>query len=166
MIPATLSSVSSSAANAVSSGIQRIRDGLSFSNVLTQTPAKDASSVATSPHSEIAANDLRTQLETSLKKFRDAILRRFAGAGIDTSVPVQLHSDGLGGVNVAGQHPDRLAIEQLFASDEELTSTFNQLAAQHAQLQSLDAPALDAHPLLDNSPFSLRLSGNEIQIES
>ena len=138
MTPATLSSVTSSAVNAVSSGIQRIREGLSFAHVLSQSPVKETLAAADSPPAASAANDLQKQLQAALGKFRDAVHRRFAGAGIDTSVPVQLQSDGLGGVSTDGRHP----------------------------LQAIASPTLDGHSPQADSHFSVRLSGNEIQIGS
>jgi hypothetical protein len=69
------------------------------------------------------------ELHDELDAFGRRLRARFAAAGIDVSVPIQLKSDGRNGVIVAGSHPQRAEIEQLFAAGSELTSTFHYLEA-------------------------------------
>ena len=64
--------------------------------------------------------------------FRERIRRQLAAAGIQLSQPVELHSDGLGAIAVAEDHPQQSAIEELLAGDYLLQRDFQQLAGDYA----------------------------------
>ncbi len=62
-----------------------------------------------------------------LQAFRNLLLSRMSEAGIDTSLSFHLESDGAGGVQMAGDHPNKENIEQLFEENPDLRIAFNYL---------------------------------------
>lgn len=101
--------------------IDAVKDGLSFLDVLRQDAADGETTEQAAP-----PNADPNQLVALLQE-------HFSRLGIGTSVPVHLKQDGRGGVIVDQDHPDRVLIEGLFNSDEELTDLFNGLAAAIAE---------------------------------
>jgi hypothetical protein len=81
--------------------------------------------------------------QRELDAFGRQLRTRFAAAGIDVSVPVQLKSDGRDGVIVAGSHPQRAAIERLFAADPDLAATFHYLEATFSSEELLREQVTD-----------------------
>ena len=73
-------------------------------------------------------------LQTQLTK---TLASKFEELGIDTSQPITLTSDADGTVKVSGEHPDKAAIEKLFADTPVLTEAFNSLAKNSAKLKSM-----------------------------
>ena len=118
----------------------RITDGVSFAQILaqhlggsTRDEGLDAvggsagdGGLATLASSSLHAHKLAAQsLQDFLAKFRPWA----AENGIQLSPPIQLKSDGRGGVVLANDPPDRAKIERLLASRPELSSAFRLLSA-------------------------------------
>ncbi|MBW7851116.1 MAG: hypothetical protein H3C38_11515 [Rhodospirillales bacterium] len=59
------------------------------------------------------------------------LTRRLHLAGIDTSIPVSLTVRGDGTVSAAGDHPQRQAIEKMFADDPALANRYRKVAADN-----------------------------------
>lgn len=57
--------------------------------------------------------------------------RRLRASGIDTGIPVTLTVRGNGTIGVAGDHPQRQAIERLFADDPELANRYRKVAGDN-----------------------------------
>lgn len=95
--------------------IDAVKGGLSFLDVLRQQPNTEAASPKPVAHTD------PTQL-------LEGLLEHFQRLGINTDAPVRLKSDGDGGVIIDGEHPDRVLIESLFNSHDELTAQFRELA--------------------------------------
>jgi len=75
--------------------------------------------------------------------------------GVDVSGGVHLQLDEFGQVRVAGNHPQKHAIEGLLASHPELEDAFRAVATRSAALRQLDQ---NQHPeLLDASPVRVDL---------
>ena len=96
--------------------IDAVREGLSFLDVLQQGPETEAA--LPTPETRVD----RTKLLESLRE-------HFQRLGINTAIPVHLKPNGDGGVIVDGEHPDRVLIESLFNTNNELTTRFTAVAA-------------------------------------
>ncbi len=59
-----------------------------------------------------------------LEAFEDLFSNELAKAGVDTSIPIKLTSNGEGGVIVTNDHPDKDKIEAMFASNPDLQQGF------------------------------------------
>ncbi|MBW8885892.1 MAG: hypothetical protein JF612_14210, partial [Planctomycetia bacterium] len=59
------------------------------------------------------------------------IQQQLAAAGIQLTQPVDLVSNGQGGIAVAGPHPQQAAIEEVLGSDILLERDFNNLAIDY-----------------------------------
>lgn len=108
--------------------------GESFLDVLQTALLPSASSEQDQPRpTEAGAAAARSKAavgwEENVAELSRRIRQRLDAAGIDLSVPVELRSDGLGGVLVDDPHPQRAEIEELLAADSELTKTFREVAA-------------------------------------
>ena len=101
-------------------------DGLSFVAQLLRAVGGE------SPASPEPAT--QNPLTARIDALRDRIRRQLAAAGIDLSKAVELVSDGLGGIAVAGPHPQQAAIENALESDVLLESEFDRLASDFADL--------------------------------
>ena len=100
------------------------------------------------------------QLRDELAEFARQLRERLAAAGIDTSLPIELKSDGRGGVIVDDPHPQRAEIETLIAADPDLAATFHYLATMAGTEEV-------KRTLPDNGgwgEFRLRLAGGKEQI--
>jgi len=123
LAPAGLGAIAGQAAG-------RLVDGFSFAESLlrpehalqeeTKSAAVDPTEQATSEFQEVLHN------------FRQRLQARLAAQGVDLGRPITLQADGFGGVKVEGDHPDRALIEQILASDAELTADFQRLSGQYA----------------------------------
>jgi hypothetical protein len=82
-------------------------------------------------------------LATALREFVAKLRQRLAVAGIDLTGPLEVTSDGLGGVQVGSERADRAAIEQALSGDEQLLAEFHNLAEQHQALADDDARLAD-----------------------
>src|SRR5262245_4665785 len=102
-----------------------VGDGLSFASQLLR--AVGGESPAAAPGSP-ATEDILTR---RIDELRDRIRRCLATAGIDLSQPVELTSDGLGGIAASLLHPQHAAIEDALSHDVLLARDFSQLDADY-----------------------------------
>lgn len=86
----------------------------------------------------IRVEDVRTRYDQNLAGLESRLTFAFAKAGIDTSVAFPLQTDAEGRVRVAGDHPQKAAIEQLFADDPNLRNDFVEVNAQADFLRAAD----------------------------
>jgi hypothetical protein len=143
MLPALLGSAAGAAAVTIGRGAAAaLGNGLSFAAEL----AKAAGNPGLDP--KAAKNDdggLPADLRQRIGDLAVRIRRHLAAAGIRLAQPVELVSDRLGGMAIAGGHPQQAAIEQVLGSDVLLERDFNRLAADyHEQLGQHDAARLSA----------------------
>lgn len=85
---------------------------------------------------------------------------RLVAAGVDVTQPIILKDDGRGGVIVDGDHPDRVAIEELFAADALLRSEFQSVARAATEDKDELAPWLGP----SWGEFRLHLDEDEAEI--
>ncbi len=71
--------------------------------------------------------------------------QQLAATGVQLMQPVELVSNGQGGIAVAGPHPQQAAIEELLGSDVLLERDFNNLALDYQEF-------VDAHGAGDLPP--------------
>ncbi len=117
---------------------KRLSDGLGFLQAITdvvagKSLAGGASSQKDSPFVSInsrqgALDSLQASSESALEQLSEILRDRLHAADVNTTVPFLLQGDADGKVVVAGQHPDRAAIERIFAEDSSLTSLFHFLS--------------------------------------
>jgi len=132
--------------------LDRLTNGPSFLDTLRESFSKgDAAPPAGNQTTNVipSAEEQAAKFETLVRLLR----QRFSAAGVDTSVPIELKGDGRGRVIVDDPHPDRVAIEQILASDPNLSARFLDLSSVFARARELQG-SLD--PLGDGD-FRLRL---------
>jgi hypothetical protein len=76
----------------------------------------------------------RSLLKQRMDAMQQRVQQQFAAAGIQLTQPVELISNGAGGIAVAGPHPQQAAVEDLLGSDILLERDFNQLAGDYEEL--------------------------------
>jgi hypothetical protein len=106
--------------------------GLSFSAELARAAAGNKA-----PASEAGAREADAQknvIKLRSDELRERIARQLATAGIQLFQPVELISNGQGGIAVAGPHPQQAVIEEALGSDVLLERDFNQLAGDYRDL--------------------------------
>lgn len=79
----------------------------------------------------------KAQNEALQNQLTKTLAAKFEDLGIDASQAVTLTRDADGTVRVAGEHPDKDAIEKLFADTPALTEAFNALADNSATLKTM-----------------------------
>jgi len=104
--------------------------------------------------------ELRLQTTQFKTDFQRKLIQRLLERGVDLSQPFTLKGDGFGGVDVAGGHPDKEIIEQLFEEDSELRSEFSQLAGQAERLFAADRSAIPAGAAPDHGLFDSTAAGD------
>jgi hypothetical protein len=85
---------------------------------------------------------LRIEHQRTLPEFEDRFRRLLQERGIDLGAGVALQTDVNGEVRVAGDHPQREAIERLFRDDAELRNLFVRLDRQASLLRAADRSAM------------------------
>jgi hypothetical protein len=106
-------------------------DSLAFAAELLQ--AAGGATPETSEEGPAAIERLRLQLAGHIGGLSKRIERQLVSASIVLSKPLELISDGLGGIVVAADHPQRAAIEEVLAKDVLLDRDFDRLADEYAQ---------------------------------
>jgi len=115
-----------------------IGSGLSFATELLRQD-NDAARAASEPAPiDLPPSAAQERFEQALADFVARLRQRLAILGIDVGDPLALESDGLGGIQVDGERPDRAAIEQSLAGDPQLLAEFQKLAEQYAALMGGD----------------------------
>lgn len=82
--------------------------------------------------------DMRRDYDQKLAGLESRLQVEFAKAGIETSPPFQLQTDTEGKVRVAGDHPQKSQIEQLFADNQDLRDDFAEVNAKADFLRAAD----------------------------
>ena len=117
-------------------------NGLSFAAELAKAAGKPSAppDVPTK-----RANGLSVELSQRIRELTERIRQRLEAASIRLTQPMELVSDGLGGIAVSGSHPQQAAIEQAIGSDVLLQRDFARLASDYreeaAQTGDIDLPA-------------------------
>jgi hypothetical protein len=131
MGPAAIGTAVGAATVTVGRGaLTAVGNGLSFLAQLA-----DATSGIESP-AEVRQNSVQAAFKERCDQLRQRIERQLAACGIKLSQPVDLMSNGQGGVAVAGAHPQQSAIEAAISTDILLERDFN-LLAQDAETSNL-----------------------------
>lgn len=125
----------------------RLADGFSFAEQLLRS--EDAAGQGAAASGDPTPAEAQSEFQAELDRFRKQLQDRLAAGGVDLSRPITLRSDGFGGVEIDGDHPDRSLIEQIVGRDAELTAAFQRLATRHASIA-----AGDAGPLTDGEDDS------------
>lgn len=86
----------------------------------------------------IEVADMRRDYEQKLAGLESRLQVVFAKAGIETSPPFQLQTDSEGRVRVAGDHPQKAQIEQLFVDSPSLRDDFVEVNAKADFLRAAD----------------------------
>ncbi|MFV1968246.1 MAG: hypothetical protein ACC628_22715 [Pirellulaceae bacterium] len=141
--------------------METIANGPSFLEVLQGSLGLGESSEAekeTAAEDVLSADELTTKLEAFVRK----VQQKLAAARIEASLPIEMRSDGRGGIILDNPHPNRAAIEQILASDEELNAEFHRLAAGVAAASEQRDPLTSP----DAEDFRLRLdqTGTEVSL--
>jgi hypothetical protein len=100
--------------------------------------------------------------QNALNAFHQTLLKLMADGQVDTSQPIQLQSDGLGGVQVAGNNPDADKITAILNDHPELVAQFQALAQSYGQLRAAD-PTLAAADTLHPPVFGITINGQQAQ---
>jgi len=99
--------------------IEGLTNGLSFLDIL-HLPDSEPTKVEPSGAPPTPPVDLA--------EFSKRLRERFAELGIDLKSPLRLKLDGRGGIMVDGDHPDRVVVESLFQTDQNLAEQFAAVA--------------------------------------
>jgi hypothetical protein len=129
--------------------VSAVESGLSFAQELLR-PAPDTKPVPTEKP------PTKQEFAAALQKFVARLQAILNAAGASSSQPLELVSDGLGGVQVAADHPHRSLIEQTIGGDSALLAEFDELAKQFREL----APTTEER---DRRDFGLVVAGDEIE---
>jgi hypothetical protein len=145
MGPAAIGSVIGAAAVTAGRGAaSAVGNGLSFAAELLRAAGGSAESTK---DSSAQSNAAREQLKLRSDELAGRIRRQLASAGIDLFEPVELISNGQGGIAVAGPHPQQAVIEQALGSDVLLERDFHLLAGDYRDLME-QFPTTEMHPTL------------------
>jgi hypothetical protein len=107
-----------------------VGNGLSFAAELLRATGGGSSSTEQTPDASAAA---QKALKLQIDAMQQRIQQQLATAGIQLSQPVDLVSNGQGGIAVAGPHPQQAAIEEVLGSDVLLERDFNNLALDYEE---------------------------------
>jgi hypothetical protein len=108
-----------------------VESGLSFAAELMRQGRGEAAVPATG-NWEI--NQAREQFTAVLWQFARRLKQHLAAAGLVVSGPIELAADGLGAIEVGGNHPQAPTIEALLAADDSLREQFASLAERYELL--------------------------------
>ena len=123
------------AATLAREAISAVGSGLSFAaELMRQGRGEEADAAAEA--SPLAA--ARASLAEGLTAFARRLRQQLAAAGLAVSSPIELYADGLGGVEVGGEHPLSKAIEAIVAADESLRQQFTALGGANERLNGQD----------------------------
>lgn len=130
MTPVAIGTAVGAAALTVGRGaLGAVGNSLSFAAQLVGA-AGGASATSSQSSRDAAAAMMKQRID----EMRQRVERQLAAAGIQLTEPVELVSNGMGGIAVAGLHPQQAAIEVALGSDVLLERDFNQLAGDYSQL--------------------------------
>lgn len=139
MSPITVGTAIGAAALTVGTGaLTAVGNGLSFAAELARGAGGSTSAAEGSGPNHKHDHALQPQI----KELRQRALQCLAEAGVELSEPVDLISNGQGGIAVVGPHPQQAAIEAALSADVLLEHDFQRLAADCAEPPD-DAAATD-----------------------
>jgi hypothetical protein len=128
MSPTAVGTATGAAALTVGRGVlSAAAGGLSFFAEL----AKAASGVAAEETKSASVASSRA-LADLIARLQERIKQHLSTEGIRLNKPVELITNGAGGIAVAGPHPEQAAIEAALASDYLIERDFQQVAEQSA----------------------------------
>jgi hypothetical protein len=139
MNPLALSSAMGAAAVGGRLAAAAVGDGLSFAAELLRGATGGP---AATPTGGAEVIHLREDLAERIASLAGRIRQHLVAAGIELSQPLELVSDGLSGIAVAGAHPQQAAIEQALGNDVLLLRDFDRLRRDYDQFVA-------AHPDAD-----------------
>ena len=151
LIPAAASAATSLAKSAA----HGIAEGFSFAAELAKGKQEDAAATAVEP----TVSSLPTELKQAIDRFAELIRQRLASVGVDLADPVTLTGDGLGGIEVAADHPQAREIETLLTGDRQVVDAFHDLAARYR------AAMLGPDPLSSSIPWDQTSAGRHVAIQ-
>jgi len=144
MTPVAIGTAIGAAALTVGRGAaEAVGKGVSFASELVT--GGNAASREQNKQSE--KNVAQIALKQRADELGQQIERQLAAAGIQLSEPVELISDGQGGIAVATEHPQAAAIQAVLSSDILLERDFNMLAGDYDEFVHSNLPA-DMPPML------------------
>lgn len=111
------------------SAIGAVNNGLSFATQLV-TPSSTTSASQNKP-SQMTADQVA--LKQRADELSQQIQQQLAAAGIQLSEPVELVSNGQGGIAVAADHPQAAAIQTALSSDILLERDFSMLSGDYEE---------------------------------
>ena len=132
MSPVVLGSVMGAAALTVGRGAATaVSNGLSFGAELLRAANGEANGAAGDKGAE--AGGIPKELKQRIEELTARIRRQLATAGIQLTRPVELTSNGAGGIAVQGDHPLAAAIQAALGNDVLLERDFDHLASDYAE---------------------------------
>jgi hypothetical protein len=151
LIPAAASAATSLAKGAA----HGIAEGFSFAAALAKGNREEAPAAAVEP----TVPSLPTELKQAIDRFAELIRQRLASVGVDLADPVTLTGDGLGGIEVAADHPQSREIETLLTGDRQVIEAFHDLAQRYQT-------AIAGHdPLVSTLPWDQTSAGRNVAIQ-
>jgi hypothetical protein len=121
-----------------------VGNGLSFAAELLRAAGGASSQQQTTSEKSAAA---RAAVKLRIDEMQQRIQQQLATAGVQLMQPLELVSNGQGGIAVAGPHPQQAAIEEILGSDILLERDFNNLAIDYDEFAS-GTDAADLPPTL------------------
>jgi hypothetical protein len=94
--------------------------------------AAGGASSSAKPAADVSSSQKKA-MELQIDEMQQRIQQQLAVAGIQLTQPVELTSNGQGGIAVAGPHPQQAAIEEVLGSDILLERDFNNLALDYEE---------------------------------
>jgi hypothetical protein len=107
-----------------------VGNGLSFAAELLRAASGGSSGTE---HAADASAAAQKAIQLQIDAMQQRIQQQLAVAGIRLTQPVDLVSNGQGGIAVAGPHPQQAAIEEVLGSDILLERDFNNLALDYEE---------------------------------
>jgi hypothetical protein len=135
----TLSGIGSAAAGAVRAGSGSF--AAMFENARNSTSA-----AVNSARSAIGSTELTRKAEATFSEFKRNMTQLLSDAGVDDSFELSLSSDGMGGISVNADHPDKEKIEQLLRENPDLVANFAELVAAYQEVRSSSDPSGNNDP--------------------
>ncbi|HEY2411858.1 MAG TPA: hypothetical protein VGI40_06435 [Pirellulaceae bacterium] len=111
------------------SAVGAVNNGLSFASQLV-TPSSATSATPNKPSQTSAEQVALKQRSDQLSQ---QIQQQLAASGIQLSEPVELVSDGQGGITLAADHPQAAAIQTALSSDILLERDFSMLSGDYEE---------------------------------
>jgi len=144
MTPVVIGTAIGAAALTVGKGaVSAVNNGLSFATQLV-TPSSPTGASQTKPAQPSAD---QAALKQRADELSQQIQQQLAAAGIQLAEPVELVSNGQGGIAVAADHPQAAAIQTALSSDILLERDFSMLSGDYEEFVQ-SGRATDMSPTL------------------